>query len=87
MVENCRTKKENKKENKKEKKRVFATHYWLVLFETSILMCIPGELAGGRSVALAVGVSDKWQVTGYTQQVTYDLWHLTLDIWHLTPDT
>ena len=40
-------------------------------FVTS-LQCIMGELAGGGSVAVAVGFSDRWQVK--------------CDMWHLTPD-
>ena len=35
----------------------------LVSLRTSLL-CIMGELAGGGSVAVAVGVSDRYQVTG-----------------------
>ena len=31
-----------------------------------------GELAGGGSVVVAVGVSDMWQVTGDTQHLTTD---------------
>ena len=41
-------------------------------------MCIVVESAGG-SVAVAVGVSDMWEVT-------CDIWHLITDTWHLTPD-
>ena len=36
------------------------------VFLTSLL-CIMGELAGGGSVAVAVGVSDRLEVTDYTQ--------------------
>ena len=54
---------------------------------TSILMFIVGELAGVGSVAVAVGVSDTWQVTGDTWQVNHNMWHVTHDTWHLTPDT
>ena len=35
---------------------------FLFLFQTSLL-CIMGELAGGGSVAVAFGVSDRWQAT------------------------
>ena len=36
------------------------------LCSSSILLCIMGELVGGGSVAVAVGVSDMRQVTGDT---------------------
>ena len=36
------------------------------------LVCMVGELAVGGSVALAVGVSDRWQVTGDKQHDTCD---------------
>ena len=39
-----------------------------------------GELAGEESVAVAVGVSDRWQVTGDTRNVTLDTWHVKHDI-------
>ena len=45
---------------------------------------IMGELEGGGSVAVAVGVSDNWQVTGHTQHVTHDIWHKTCYMWHMT---
>ena len=35
----------------------------------TILLCIVGKLAGGGSVAVAVGVSDMCQVTGDTQHM------------------
>ena len=35
------------------------------------------EFAGGGSVAVAVGVSDMCQVTGYTQHVISDTIHVT----------
>ena len=44
------------------------------------LLCIVAELTGGGSVAVAVGVSDRWQVTLDTWQVTHDTWHVTHDI-------
>ena len=39
-----------------------------------------GDLPGGGSIAVAVGVSDMRQVTGHIQ-------HVTCDMRHLTPDT
>ena len=39
-----------------------------------------GELAGGGSAAVAVGVSDRCKVT-------CNMRHMTLDTQHLTPDT
>ena len=33
-------------------------------------------IAGGGSMAVAVGVSDMWHVN-------HDMWHLTHDMWHL----
>ena len=38
-----------------------------------ILLCIVGELAGGGSGAVAVGLSDRSQVIGFTQHVTHDM--------------
>ena len=37
-------------------------------------------------MAVAVGVSDMWQVTCDTWHVTCDMWYVTHDMWHLTPD-
>ena len=56
---------------------VFAAQCWLVLFKISIsiLIWIRGELAGRWSVAVAVAVSDMWQVTCGTQHATPDRWH------------
>ena len=65
------------------------------------LLCIMGELAGGWSVAVALGVSDRWQVACNTWHVTHETWqithktghmpheqlHMTHDIWHLTHET
>ena len=49
------------------------------------LLRIMGELAVGGSVAVAVGISnrgqvtdDRWQVTGNRRHVTWNKWHLTL---------
>ena len=47
---------------------------------------IISELSGGGSVAVAVGVSDSWQVTGDTRHVTRDIWHKTSDMWRMTFD-
>ena len=49
----------------------------------TILLCIAGELAWGGSVAVAVGVSDTWQVASNIQYVKPDTWHLTNDTWNL----
>ena len=48
------------------------------------LLCLMGELAWGGTVAVAVGVSDTWQVTGDTQHVTHDTWNVTSKTWHVT---
>ena len=52
------------------------------------------ELAGGACLAVAVDVSDMWQVKSNTWCVTHGTghltlytWHLTHDIWHMTRDT
>ena len=62
-------------------------------FQYSIL-CIMGELAGGESVAVAVGVSDKWYATCDMWRMTHNEWHMTHDTchmthneWHMTHDT
>ena len=49
------------------------------------LLCIMGELAGGGSLAVAVGV-DRWHATHDTWHVKNDTWHMASDTWHLTPD-
>ena len=50
---------------KQKQKLVYTTHCWWVLVKisSSILLYIVGELAGGWSMAVAVWVSDMWQVT------------------------
>ena len=60
----------------------------------AILLCMVGELAGGGSVAVAVGVSNMLQVTSDTGHVTHDTLqatrytrHVTPDMWYLTHDT
>ena len=50
---------------------------WFFGLQT-ILSRIVGELVGGGSVSVAVGVSDRWHAT-------HDMWHRTPDTWHLTP--
>ena len=37
------------------------------------LLCIMGELVGGGSVTVAVGVSNRWQVALATRHVTLDM--------------
>ena len=58
------------------------------------LLCTVGELAEEGSLAVAIGISDSWHVTGdrwrvtpIMWQVTCDSWHMTCDTWHLTHDT
>ena len=46
--------------------------------------CAKWEIAGGGSVAVAVGFSDKWRVTHDTWNVTNDIGHVTHDIRHVT---
>ena len=41
-----------------------------------------GSVAGRGSVAVAVGVSDRWQVTHDTQHMTHDMWHVTYNTWN-----
>ena len=49
---------------------------------------MPAEgVSRGRSVAVAVGVSDRWQVTCDMCRKTCDMLHVTFDMSHLTPDT
>ena len=47
-----------------------------------------GEVSRGMSVAVIVGDSDMWQVTGGMQHVTHEtcLWHLTWYTWHVKLD-
>ena len=49
-----------------------ASLLWTSLLWSSLL-CIMGELARGGSVPVAIGVSDKWQMTR-------NMWHMTYDI-------
>ena len=53
----------------------------------NILLCIMGQLAGGGTMALAVGFSDMWQVKRNTRHATHDTWHVTHDLWLVTCDT
>ena len=39
-----------------------------------------------RSVAVALGVSDRWKVTCEMWHVTCDIWHVTHDMWLETHD-
>ena len=61
-------------------KIVFANHCWWVLVKisSSIQLFILGGLAEGGSVAVAVGVSDMWEVTHNTWQVTPETWLFVL---------
>ena len=45
----------------------------------TILLWIVGELAGVGSGAVAVGVSDMWNMTGDMQHVLRNRWHVTCD--------
>ena len=73
----------------------FLQFWWFLRFEfvqvfgslQTSLMLIVGESAGGGYVAVAVGVSNRWQVTGDRWQETRNTWHLTHYMWHLTPAT
>ena len=47
------------------------------------MLCTVGKLAGGGSVAVAVGVSEIQQVTGDMQDMTCD----TFNVIHVTYDT
>ena len=44
----------------------------MTFFVSQLTLCIVEELAGGGSVAVAVGVSDMRQMTGDTQHLTPD---------------
>ena len=59
------------------------TLWWFLVWSwwTSIL-CIVGDLAGRWSVAVAVCVGDRWQVTCDRWNVTGDRWQVTGDRWH-----
>ena len=48
-------------------------------------MCIVGKLVGGGSVAVAIGISDRWQVTGDRYMTFGSCWS-TL-VWPLTIKT
>ena len=60
-------------------------YLWLLSWWTSLL-CIVGDLAGGGSVARAVGVGDRWHVAGDRWQVIDDMWQVTNDTSHMTHD-
>ena len=53
---------------------------WFWVFAIQPTVHNGGVIAGGGSVAVAIGVSERWQVTR-------DMWHVTPDTWHVTPDT
>ena len=38
-------------------------------------------------MAVAVAVSDRWQVTCETRHATCDTWHMTPEMWHMKRDT
>ena len=42
-----------------------------------------GALVGGGCAVVAVGLSDRWQVTGDMWQATGDKRHMTCDMWHV----
>ena len=65
----------------------FLKKIWVFWSLRTSLLCIVEELAGVGSVAVAVGVSDSWQVTCDTQHMSHDTWHATHDTWHATHDT
>ena len=58
---------------------------WVLWSLQTSLLCIVGVLERGGSVSVAVGVSDRWQVTGDRLQVIVDRWQVTHDTWHKTP--
>ena len=55
-------------------------------FLQSTPLCIVGELAGGGSAAVAVGIKDRWHVLGDRWQVPGDRWQVTGNRWHVTGD-
>ena len=57
---------------------------WMFGSVQTILLFVVGELVGGGSVAVPVGV---WQKTGETGHMPHKTWHLTPETWQLTPDT
>ena len=61
-----------------------ANIFWL--FSVKLVLQV-GELAGVGSVAMAVYVSNKWQVTGGKLPVTGDRWHISDDRWQVTHET
>ena len=78
---------QNCKKNAGEKKNIFFGLWHSLLMDLGNDQQQPptvevGKLARGGpvAVAVAVGISDMWQVTD-------DRWHLTCDTWHVTPDT
>ena len=52
----------------------------------TIVMCGLEELAGGVSVDVAIGISDRWHVTCDRWQVRRNRWPVTLNTWSMTHD-
>ena len=66
------------------KKNVFSpwkSHLWW-----ASLLCIVGELEGGGSLAVAVGVGVTCHVSCVTWHLACAMWHVTRNIWHVTHD-
>ena len=59
---------------------------WVLGSLQTSLLCIIGQLTWVESVSVADGLSDRWQVTCTTLQVTHDTWLMTCTMWQLTPD-
>ena len=64
----------------------FSLVFWVLSWRTSLL-CIVGELTGGRSLDVAVYLGDMWHMTGDRWYVTGDRWQMTHDIWQVTGAT
>ena len=58
-------------------------NFWVSGSLQTSWLCIMGELAGGGSVAVAVGISDMWQVTCNTWHMTHDMKHMTHETLHI----
>ena len=56
-----------------EEEKMFFLHHW------NQPAVHNGEYAGGGPVAVVVGISDVWQVSGDTRHPTRDTWHMTCD--------
>ena len=71
---------------------IFTFFLWIFVFEFLFVFANQhtvhtGGVTRGWSVAVAVCVSDRWQVTSDMQHVIRNTWHMTLDMWPMTPDT